>query len=150
MGKDKSTKKTQPPSKPAAATASQPPSWPPFRPRLPIVELSPEAPILGLEDKIILVRNFWPKILCRDYVNFLKTLPLTTTPGRPKRGEALRVNDRFQIDDPRFSERLWYETGLKDALLEEPVRHLWSAGVSIPNIATSTTPMAESPQLLGR
>ncbi|KAI0384351.1 hypothetical protein F5Y04DRAFT_248168 [Hypomontagnella monticulosa] len=125
MGKDKSAKKHQPPSKPAEVAVSQPPNWPSFRPSLLVVQLGPEAPIPGFEDKIILVRNFWPKALCRDYVNFLKTLPLTTTPGRPKRGEAVRVNDRFQVDDPRFSQRLWLETGLKDALLEEPIRHLW-------------------------
>ncbi|KAI2472332.1 hypothetical protein F4781DRAFT_11432 [Annulohypoxylon bovei var. microspora] len=131
MGKDKSAKKNQSSSNPtvASATAAQPPNWPPFRPALPVLQLSPEAPIPGLEDKIILVRNFWPKNLCRDYVNFFKTLSLTTTPGRPKRGEALRVNDRFQVDDPRFSQRLWLETGLKDTLLEESVRHLWGGDV---------------------
>ncbi|KAI1460077.1 hypothetical protein F4805DRAFT_455016 [Annulohypoxylon moriforme] len=131
MGKDKSVKKNQPSSNPAVAsgTPAKPPNWPPFRPTLPILDLSPEAPVPGLEDKIVLVRNFWPKNLCRDYVNFLKTLPLTTTPGRPKRGEALRVNDRFQIDDSRFSQRLWLETGLKDALIDESVRHLWGGDV---------------------
>ncbi|OTB02876.1 hypothetical protein M426DRAFT_322298 [Hypoxylon sp. CI-4A] len=130
MGKDKSAKKNQSSSTPPVAAAIQPPpSWPPFKPALPVVQLDPEAPVPGLEDKIILLRNFWPKNICRDYVSFLKTLSLTTTPGRPKRGEALRVNDRFQVDDVRFSRRLWLETGLKDALLEESVRHLWGGDV---------------------
>ncbi|OTA87522.1 hypothetical protein M434DRAFT_35269 [Hypoxylon sp. CO27-5] len=129
MGRDKLAKKKQSSSTPPVAAATQPPSWPPFRPALPVVHLRPEAPVPGLEDKIILLRGFWPKNLCRDYVNFLKTLPLTTTPGRPKRGEALRVNDRFQVDDPRFSQRLWLETGLKDAILEESVKHLWGGNV---------------------
>lgn len=124
--KDKSSK-TQSSVKPQAPAAAvvQPPNWPPFKPALPVVQLTPEAAVPGLEDKILLVRNFWPKNLCRDYVNFLKTLPLTTTPGRPKRGEAVRVNDRFQVDDHRFSQRLWLETGLKDALLEDSLRNLW-------------------------
>ncbi|KAI1463700.1 uncharacterized protein F4812DRAFT_463528 [Daldinia caldariorum] len=124
MGKDKTSKKNQS-SNPPVPAAGRSPSWPPFKPPLPIVQLNPEAPVPGLGDKIILLRNFWPKTLCRDYVNFLKTLPLATTPGRPKRGEALRVNDRFQIDDARFAEKLWLETGLKDALLDESSRHLW-------------------------
>ncbi|KAI2604779.1 uncharacterized protein GGS25DRAFT_524271 [Hypoxylon fragiforme] len=129
MAKDKAAKKAQSSSKPPLAAAAPPPNWPPFKPALPVVQLTPEAPIPGLENKIILLRNFWPKNLCRDYVNFLKTLPLTTTPGRPKRGEAVRVNDRFQVEDPRFSRRLWLETGLQDALLEESVRSLWGGEV---------------------
>ncbi|KAI1772729.1 hypothetical protein F4818DRAFT_137891 [Hypoxylon cercidicola] len=128
--KDKPSKsKNQSSLQSPVAAAIQPPHWPPFKPVLPVVQLTPEAPTPGLEDKIILVRNFWPKNLCRDYVNFLKTLPLTTTPGRPKRGEAVRVNDRFQVDDHRFSQRLWLETGLKDALLEESTRNLWGGDV---------------------
>ncbi|KAI1655872.1 hypothetical protein F4813DRAFT_391154 [Daldinia decipiens] len=124
MGKDKSSKKTQS-SNPSTTAAARSPGWPPFKPPLPVVQLYPEAPSEGLEDKIILLRNFWPKSLCRDYVNFLKTLPLTTTPGRPKRGEAVRVNDRFQVDDNHFAEKLWLETGLKDTLLDESYKHLW-------------------------
>ena len=37
-----------------------------------------------------------------------------TTPGKPKRGEAVRVNDRFQCDDADFAEHLWSGTALKD------------------------------------
>lgn len=147
MGKDKSAKKNQSSTKPpVAAAAAQPPNWPPFKPALPVVQLNLEAPAPGLEEKIILVRNFWPKNLCRDYVNFLKTLPLTTTPGKPKRGEAVRVNDRFQVDDFRFSQRLWLETGLKDALLEESFSHLWLARIllfiSLRHITVSVSTLA--------
>ncbi|CAJ2504522.1 Uu.00g119160.m01.CDS01 [Anthostomella pinea] len=127
MGKDKSkaaAKKSQPASTPPAATA-KPPSWPPFRPALPVTQLEFDAPVPGFQDQIVLLHNFFPKSLCRDYVTFLKDLPLTTTPGRPKRGEATRVNDRFQIHDPAFSQRLWLQTGLKEAVLEESVKHLW-------------------------
>jgi hypothetical protein len=52
---------------------------------------------------------------------------MQTTPSRPKRGEAVRVNDRFQVEDPLFARRLWEQTGLKEALLEdnEHLRDLW-------------------------
>ncbi|KAJ4140247.1 hypothetical protein NW768_001603 [Fusarium equiseti] len=108
----------------ALATTSQaPPSWPAFKPPLPVVDLSPEPH--PLTSKVILIPSFFPRNLCRDYVNFLKTLPLQTTPGRPKRGEAVRVNDRFQIDSQDFAMRLWEKTGLKEALLEGDVDDKW-------------------------
>ena len=47
-------------------------------------------------------------------MEFLKGLPLTTTPGKPKKGDAVRFNDRFQVSDERFAERLWGETGLRE------------------------------------
>ena len=47
----------------------------------------------------------------------MKTLPLVTTPGKPKKGDAVRVNDRFQIDDPGFANRLWLETGLRELVI---------------------------------
>jgi len=48
-------------------------------------------------------------------------LPLTTTPGKPKKGDALRFNDRFQITDEGFANRLWEETGLRELVLEGAV-----------------------------
>lgn len=101
-----------------------PPSWPAFRPSLPVLPL---APVTHPDtSKIVLLSNFFPRSLCRDYVAFLKTLPLQTTPGKPKRGEAVRVNDRYQVDDPAFAERLWNTTGLKEAIMEEEgLRELW-------------------------
>ncbi|KAI0445806.1 hypothetical protein F4803DRAFT_108241 [Xylaria telfairii] len=104
-------------------------SWPPFQPRLPVTRLAFDVPIPTLGDQIILLRNFWPKSLCREYVAFLHGLPLTTTPGRPKRGEATRVNDRFQTDDAKFAQKLWLGTGLKDAVLDPAVKHLWGGEV---------------------
>ncbi|KAI0475790.1 hypothetical protein GGR56DRAFT_435408 [Xylariaceae sp. FL0804] len=136
MGREKTANKKAPGNKKqqleprtrsAAATAG--PSWPPFRPALPVAPLSFEAPIPALDDQILLLRTFWPKSLCRDYVSFLKELPLTTTPGRPKRGEAVRVNDRFQVDDPAFAQRLWLQSGLRDVVLEDAARHLWGGDV---------------------
>lgn len=106
----------------AAAPATPPPSWPPFKPALPVTDLDIETLV---ESKVVVFRSFWPKNLCRDYVSFLKTLPLVTTPGKPKRGDAVRVNDRFQIQDPAFADRLWLETGLKEAILDKSVAEKW-------------------------
>lgn len=111
---------------PNAATASQAsvaqPSWPAFKPPLPMIDLQPES---LLDSRVLLIRNFWPKSLCRDYVSFLRSLPLTTTPGKPKRGDAVRVNDRFQVQDQGFANRLWLETGLKQTLLDDEWKDLW-------------------------
>ena len=124
-GKADKTKGASAKSKAAAVTAPAnptPPSWPVFKPPLPQTDLIIESLVPG---KVVLIRNFWPKSLCRDYVSFLRSLPLITTPSRPKKGEAARVNDRFQIEDPRFAQRLWLETGLKNALLDDEFRQSW-------------------------
>jgi hypothetical protein len=42
---------------------------------------------------------------------------LVTTPGKPKKDDAVRVNDRFQVVDEGFARRLWEETGLKSLIL---------------------------------
>lgn len=36
----------------------------------------------------------------------------------PKKGDAVRVNDRFQVDDASFADRLWSETGLKSLVMK--------------------------------
>lgn len=108
----------------ASVSAPTLPSWPAFKPPLPVLELAPQ--IHASTAKVVLLPSFFPRSLCRDYVSFLKTLPLQTTPSRPKRGEAVRVNDRFQIHDPLFARRLWEDTGLKEAILEgEELKDLW-------------------------
>ncbi|KAK1252640.1 hypothetical protein MKX08_003827 [Trichoderma sp. CBMAI-0020] len=107
---------------PAAPRAA--PSWPMFKPPLPVVQLYPE--LHPATSNIVLVSSFFPRSLCRDYVAYLKTLPLQTTPSKPKKGEAVRVNDRFQIHDPDFARRLWDTTGLKELILEdESIKSLW-------------------------
>jgi hypothetical protein len=108
-------------SEPVNTALSVPPSWPKFKPPLPVIDLVPETLV---EDKVVVFRNFWPRSLCTDYVSFLNTLPLATTPGKPKRGEAVRVNDRYQISDAAFASRLWLETGLKDAVMDESLKSL--------------------------
>lgn len=107
---------------PAAPSPAPPPAWPVFKPPLPLLHLEPEA---MLDSRVVLLRNFWPKSLCRDYVSFLGTLSLTTTPGRPKRGDAVRVNDRFQVQDQVFANRLWLETGLRNVLMAPDCNGLW-------------------------
>ncbi|OJD34804.1 oxoglutarate iron-dependent oxygenase [Diplodia corticola] len=101
--------------KPAAAPPEQrPPDWPAFKPLIPPSDLSLQEVV---PEQIVTVPNFWPSSLCKTYVSFLSSLPLTTTPGKPKKGDAVRVNDRFQIQDAVFAKRLWEETALKDIVL---------------------------------
>lgn len=100
-------KKPDPKPQPKTTT----PNWPPLRPLLPAADLT-LTPLLT--DQIYLIRNFLSGTLCKTYASFLASLPLTTTPGAPKKDEALRVNDRFQIDDARFAEMLWNTTALKE------------------------------------
>ncbi|KAK3388994.1 hypothetical protein B0T20DRAFT_447466 [Sordaria brevicollis] len=126
MPKPKKTPAPQSTTSTASLSTGAPPPWPPFKPSLPITDLTFDTLV---DDKVVVLRNFFPKSLCKDYVSFLSTLPLITTPGKPKRGMAVRVNDRFQIDDQKFADRLWYETGLKEAVLEGGLEHLWGGEV---------------------
>lgn len=117
----------------ATVVENPPPNWPAFKPILSAEDFSLETVV---ESQIVVIKNFWTSTLCKNYVSFLKTLPLVTTPGIPKRGEALRVNDRFQIQDPVFANRLWIETGLReivrgheedgeDSMSREEKQELW-------------------------
>lgn len=117
--------KTKAISSGAASNSAPPPTWPVLKLPPPQVRLTYLEPESLLDARVLLLRNFWPKPLCKDYVSFLRSLPLTTTPGRPKRGEAARINDRFQVHDPGFAHRLWTETGLSDVLLREDWNTLW-------------------------
>ncbi|WEW55355.1 hypothetical protein PRK78_000785 [Emydomyces testavorans] len=103
-----------------------PPNWPPLKPLIPPSDLTLE-PLL--RDQIYIIRNLFTSALCKNYVSFLSTLPLVTTPARPKRGEAVRVNDRFQIDDGGFAESLWRETALRQVVLGEDELGLWGGEV---------------------
>ena len=106
----KLSKKSTAPSKRKAVTQEPPPNWPPLQPLVPPTDLSLET---LLDDQILVVHNLLTSTLCRNYVSFLSSLPLVTTPGQPKKDEALRVNDRYVIDDPKFTEMLWNSTALK-------------------------------------
>ncbi|KIW88938.1 uncharacterized protein Z519_10422 [Cladophialophora bantiana CBS 173.52] len=92
------------------STKPHPPDWPPLAPLVPQEQLLIETVVPG---QILVIRNLFTSNLCRIYVSFLSSLPLATTPGRPKRGEATRVNDRFQIDDPVFAKILWEHSGMQ-------------------------------------
>ncbi|KAF9889145.1 hypothetical protein FE257_007634 [Aspergillus nanangensis] len=109
MPPKKSKKDKQPPT--PTQTIPQKPNWPPLRPLIPTTDLT-ITPIL--DDQIYLIPNFLPSSLCKTYVSFLSSLPLITTPGKPKKGDAVRVNDRFQVQDENFAEMLWSGTAMKE------------------------------------
>ncbi|KAL5050128.1 hypothetical protein BDW71DRAFT_204187 [Aspergillus fruticulosus] len=115
MPKPKPSKKDS--RQPQSQSPQPPPNWPPLRPLVPSSDLYLE-PLLP--DQIYLIRNFLPVSLCKTYVSFLASLPLTTTPGKPKKGDAVRVNDRFQVQDATFAENLWRGTALKE-LVTNPI-----------------------------
>lgn len=98
------------------AHSSAPPDWPAMKPTSPADDLTLEV---LLADQVLTIPKLWTASLCKTYVSFLSSLPLTTTPGKPKRGEAVRVNDRFQVDDADFAARLWSETALQQ-MVENP------------------------------
>jgi hypothetical protein len=118
---------------PARAPAPQALNWPPMQPLLPTEDLSLTELV---PSQIITIPRFWTSTLCKTYISFLSTLPFTTTPGKPKKGDAVRVNDRFQIDDAAFAETLWSQTCLKELVTGEAAgetqgerRGLWGGDV---------------------
>lgn len=102
------------------------PEWPPLKPVLPASYLAIEE---TLKDQILVIPNLFASNLCKSYVSFLSTLPLVTTPGKPKRGEATRVNDRFQVHDPSFAAKLWKETALRDLVGSFEDQTVWGGQV---------------------
>lgn len=126
--KGKSAKQTKQPPKPSTTTQQHPPpNRPPLSPILPADSLTVET---LLSNQILTISSLWTSTLCAKYVAFLKSLPLATTPGVPKKGDAVRVNDRFQIEDASFAERLWSETGLKEVVEGvEDAKKLWGGEV---------------------
>jgi hypothetical protein len=122
----------------AARTPEPLPKWPALQPLVPTSDLTLET---VLDDQVVVIRNLFTTNLCRDYISFLSTLPLTTTPGQPKKGDAVRVNDRIQFNDNAFAQQLWASTGLKDlvtgatshdeeiGLTSEELKKLWGGEV---------------------
>jgi len=120
-----SKRKSASATKPSAETIQPNPSvnWPPLTPLLPSTDLSVTTVV---PNQILTISSLWPSKLCTTYTSFLSSLPLTTTPAGPKRGLALRVNDRFQISDPAFAERLWSGTALRELVLGyEKSQNVW-------------------------
>lgn len=111
---------SNPPKKPLASTKRKPtataasarplPNWPALSPLVPSEDLHLDT---LLDGQVIIIRNLFTSTLCHKYVQFLSSLPLVTTPITPKSGDAVRVNDRFEVQDPVFAQRLWSETGLE-------------------------------------
>lgn len=115
-----------------------PPDWPALRPLIPPEDLACHVVVPG---QIITIPNFWTSSLSKNYVSYLSGLPLVTTPGRPKKGEAVRVNDRFQVNDPSFADRLWNQTALRElvtrpdvATSEDERDQLWGGKVVSENL----------------
>lgn len=98
-----------------AAQECTKPSWPELTPLVPTSDLQLDV---ILDSQIVVIRKLFTKTLCQRYVSFLPSLALTTTPGTAKKGEALRVNDRFQIHDPAFAETLYQKTALETLIKE--------------------------------
>lgn len=46
----------------------------------------------------------------------MSSLPLQTTPGVPKKGDAQRINDRYVVQDPDLARTLWRTTALRDLI----------------------------------
>lgn len=111
---------------PASAAKPTPPNWPQLKPVLAASDLTFEE---TLKDQILVVPNLLTTNLCKNYVTFLSTLSLTTTPGKPKRGEATLMNDRFQIEDPAFAQRLWEDTAVKDLVASYEDKSIWGGEV---------------------
>lgn len=68
-----------------------------------------------LPDQILTISELWSRKSCKEFVQFLSRLPLVTTPAARKVDEAVRVNDRFQIDDAAFARAIW-DSGLNEVL----------------------------------
>lgn len=108
LKKQKDKQKAGPSNQPTSL-----PNWPLLEPLVPASDLELE---IVLNDQIIVIHNFFTSTLCRKFVDFLSSLQLETTPSQPKVGEAVRVNDRIQFEDPSFARRLWTDTALQQLL----------------------------------
>ena len=104
---------------------TQLPKWPPLAPLVPAIDLSLET---VLDDQILVIRNLFTSNLCKNHIAYLSTLSFTTTSGKPKKGEAIRVNDRFQVEDPSFATLLWERTALRE-LVSQNGTEKWSGEV---------------------
>ncbi len=112
----------------AAETPVPPPEWPALQPLRPSEDLTSET---LLDGQIIVIRNLFTSTLCKKYVASLSSLPLITTPAQAKAGNALRVNDRIQFDDPDFAEQLWSNTALEQLVnsLGDGSKKVWGGEV---------------------
>ena len=87
--------------------------WPPLRPLVPRSDLSLD---ILLANQIVVIRNLFTSTLSKSLVSFLSNLDLITTPAKPRSGEALRVNDRLEVNDNAFAQTLWRMSALEDLI----------------------------------
>jgi len=89
-------------------------SWPAIHaPYKPVPEITTILP------SQILTLNLFSSSVTQQFLDFCQShiVPvLTTTPIKPKKGDAVRFNDRFQVLDPSFADTLWKNSGLKEAV----------------------------------
>ena len=124
--KSQACQASQPSSLKPPDKATQGPNWPPLAHLIPPDDLTLTTLV---PNQILLIPNFFTTALCKTYTTFLSNLPLTTTPGKPKRGEAVRVNDRFQVHDPTFAHSLWSQTSLKELVMKCEAPGIWGGEV---------------------
>ncbi|KAF2223933.1 hypothetical protein BDZ85DRAFT_94886 [Elsinoe ampelina] len=93
-----------------SSTPTTPPTWPPLHPRL----ASEKQRLTSLLSSQIITTPLFPIPLAATYRSFLASLPLTVVPQTRKKDHALRLNDRFSVQDPAFAAQLWSSTGLSD------------------------------------
>ena len=110
VGQSKSNKPS-----PGKSEIAPPVPWPtivasPYKPIPQITAVLPSQ-ILTLN---LLSSSFAQQFLgfCQSHISTL----LTTTPIKPKKGDAVRFNDRFQTSDSSFADSLWTKSGLKEAI----------------------------------
>ena len=102
------------------------PIWPSLSPLIPSDQLSIET---VLDNQILVIRKLFTNRLCKSLVAFLSTLPLVTTPGKPRRGEATRVNDRYQVEDPQFANLLWSQSALRELVTAFDPKEMWCGSI---------------------
>ena len=126
--KSKKVAKASPTTSSKPADRPVKPDWPALAPLVPTLSLflDPLVP-----SQILLIRNLFTATLCSRYVSFLSSLPLITTPVTKSRDLAVRVNDRFQIEDGAFAEALWSKTALKPLILGYEDQAAWSDGRAV-------------------
>lgn len=103
----------------------------------PSLERAPYAPPLELIRRyqgVVEVPHLFSSQQCKAWLSFFASAatPVRLTPSpAAKRGEATRTNDRFSVQDAVFAERLFHESGLAEALVdeqEEGIGEFWVRG----------------------
>ena len=88
----------------------------------PAIVLIPYKPIPKFTTVLasqILTLNLLSSTFTLQFLSFCQShiAPLlSTTSIKPKKGDAVRFNDRFQVEDANFAESLWRNSGLKQAI----------------------------------